>query len=358
MASRAPIPLDLSPAQSARSRRWMPALAAGLSIGEYARSLVRRLAFLSSVLVAAIWALSGQGYFWPAWVWLGLGDLVLLDFSASWAWRQQRGAVRRVACVWALVGAAAVILIFTWLLTWLLAGAQRFWPAWALLGLATSGSAYSLIALHDRVLVARGRRALRARIDLLTRTRRQAVDAQAAELRRIERDLHDGAQARLVALTPQLGRAELRLEHEPQARALVHEAQREARYAIAELRDLARGIVPPLLADRGLLAAVQSLAARYGLGTEIHSDTQRCLAPAIESAAYFVIAEALTNTAKHARAQRSWVALGEDRRALVIVVGDDGCGGADLSGSGLAGLRARVEALDGTLKLASAGGEG
>jgi signal transduction histidine kinase len=339
-------------------RRWMPALAAGLSLGEYIRSLGRRLAALTAVLLVAIWALTGQGYVWPAWAWLGLGAAVLLNAGAIWAWRHPAGAERRVACVWALIGVAATLLMLTWLLTWLLAGVHEFWPAWALLGLATAGSAYSLVALHDRVLVARGRRALRARIDLLTRTRRQAVDAQAAELRRIERDLHDGAQARLVALTLQLGRAELRLEHEPQARALVHEAQREARYAIAELRDLARGIVPPLLADRGLLAAVQSLAARYGLGTEIRSDTQRCLAPAIESAAYFVIAEALTNTAKHAQARRSWVTLGEDRRALVIAVGDDGRGGADPQGSGLAGLRARVEALDGTLAVSSAAGAG
>ncbi|HYM55231.1 MAG TPA: hypothetical protein VES97_07695, partial [Solirubrobacteraceae bacterium] len=164
----------------APARRWMPALAAGLSIGEYARSLVRRLAFLTAVLLGAIWALGGQGYFWPAWAWLGLVVPVLLDSTADWAWRKPPGAVRRVACVWALVSVAAVILMLTWLLTWLLAGVQRFWPAWALLGLATVGSAYSLIALHDRVLVARGRRALRARIDLLTRTRRQAVAAQAA----------------------------------------------------------------------------------------------------------------------------------------------------------------------------------
>jgi len=349
MAQRAPLPLDLSLAPGARRRRWMPTLAAGLSIGEYARSLVRRLAFLTAVLLAAIWALSGQGYFWPAWAWLGLGDLVLLDFSASWAWRQPRGAVRRVACVWALVGAAAVILVFTWLLTWLLAGVHTFWPAWALLGLATSGSAYSLIALHDRVLVAHGRRALRARIDMLTRTRRQAVDAQAAELRRIERDLHDGAQARLVALTLQLGRAELRVQEQPEIRGLILDAQREAHHAIAELRDLARGIVPPLLADRGLVAAVQSLAARYGLGTAIEVDTHRGLAPAIESAAYFVIAEALTNTAKHAGAESSWVVLRDEHRTLAVVVGDDGRGGADPQGSGLAGLRARVEALDGSL---------
>ena len=336
----------------------MPTLAAGLSLSEYIRSLVPRLAGLVAVLLAAIWAMTGRGPFWPAWAWLGLAVPVIVDLAARWVWRHPAGAVRRVACVWALIGVAGGILVLTWMLTWLLAGVNGFWPAWALLGLATTGSAYSLIALHDRVLVAHGRRALRARIDLLTRTRRQAVDAQAAELRRIERDLHDGAQARLVALTLQLGRAELRLEDRPEVRELVHDAQREAHHAIAELRDLARGIVPPLLADRGLPAAVQSLAARYGLGTTIEVDAHRCLAPAVESAAYFVVAEALTNTAKHARARRSWIRLAESRRALIVVVGDDGCGGADLEGSGLAGLRARVEALDGVLSVESPPGRG
>jgi signal transduction histidine kinase len=336
----------------------MPTLAAGLSLSEYVRSLVPRLAGLVAVLLAAIWAMTGRGSFWPAWAWLGLAVPVIVDLAARWAWRRPAGAVRRVACVWALIGVAAGILVLTWMLTRLLADVNGFWPAWALLGLATTGSAYSLIALHDRVLVARGRRALRVRIDLLTRTRRQAVDAQAAELRRIERDLHDGAQARLVALTLQLGRAELRLDDRPEVRELIHDAQREAHHAIAELRDLARGIVPPLLADRGLLAAVQSLAARYGLGTAIQADTHRRVAPAVESAAYFVIAEALTNTAKHAEAGHSWVRLSEDRRALIVVVGDDGRGGADPGGSGLAGLRARVEALDGVLSVDSPRGHG
>jgi signal transduction histidine kinase len=358
MDERARLSVDLSLARDGAPRRWMPTLAAGLSIGEYARSVERRLALLTSVLLAAIWALSGQGYLWPAWAWLGLGVVVLLDYAAGWAWRQPRGAVRRVACVWTVVGVAAVILLATWLLTWLLAGVHAFWPAWALFGLATAGSAYSLIALHDRVLVARGRRALRARVDMLTHTRRQAVDAQAAELRRIERDLHDGAQARLVALTLQLGRAEMRVGDQPEVRRLIADAQSEARHAIAELRDLARGIVPPLLADRGLAAAVESLAARYGLGTSIEVDIHRGLAPAIESAAYFVIAEALTNTAKHAAAQRSWLVLRDEHRTLVLVVGDDGRGGADPQGSGLAGLRARVEALDGSLRMESPAGGG
>jgi signal transduction histidine kinase len=336
----------------------MPALAAGLSVGEYIRSVMARLAALIAVLVTGIWALDGQGYFWPAWVWLGLGVPLMLERTASWAWRHPPGAVRRVACIWALVSVAAVILLLTWLLTWLLAGVHTFWPGWGLLGLGTAGSAYSLFALHDRVLVAHGRRALRARVDLLTHTRRQAVDAQAAELRRIERDLHDGAQARLVALTVQLGRAELRVDDQPELRGLINGAQREAHQAIAELRDLARGIVPPLLADRGLVAAVESLAARCGLGTSVDSQMHRTLAPAVETAAYFVIAEALTNTAKHACAGRSWVRLSDEHGALAVVVGDDGRGGADPAGSGLAGLRARVETLDGALRVLSPAGGG
>ncbi len=358
MSQRAQLPSDLSLSRGAPTRRWMPILAAGLSIGQYARSVMHRVAALTAVLLVAIWALDGQGYLWPAWAWLGLAVPVLLDYTAGWAWRRSPGAVRRVACVWALAGVAAVILLLTWLLTWLLAGAREFWPAWALFGLATAVSSYSLFALHDRVLVAYGRRALRARIDLLTRTRRQVIATQAAELRRIERDLHDGAQARLVALTLQLGRAEMRVTDQPDVRNLIHDAQREAHHAIGELRDLARGIVPPLLADRGLVAAVESLAARYGLGTEIVAEAHRTLAPAVESTAYFVIAEALTNTAKHADARRSWIRLTHERRALMVLIGDDGRGGADAEGSGLAGLRARVEALDGHLSLSSPSGSG
>jgi DNA-binding CsgD family transcriptional regulator len=157
-------PAGRMPGEAAPVRRWMPAQAAGLSLGQYARSLVRRIAALTAVLLGAIWALTGRGYFWPAWAWLGLAVPVLLDFTAGWAWRHERGAVRRVACVWALIGVAGTILMLTWLLTWLLAGVHEFWPAWALLGLATTGSAYSLIALHDRVLFDRGRGVARSRI--------------------------------------------------------------------------------------------------------------------------------------------------------------------------------------------------
>ena len=195
----------------------------------------------------------------------------------------------------------------------------------------TAGSAYSLIALHDRVLVARGRRALQ-------RTHRPAHAhpppggrRPGGRARRIERDLHDGAQARLVALTLQLGRAEMRAADQPEVRRLIHDAQREARLAIAELRDLARGIVPPLLADRGLVAAVESLAARYGLGSTVAAETSRQLAPGgARAPPTSSIAEALTNTAKHASRAAQ---LGPPPRTAtarcVVLVGDDGLGGAD-----------------------------
>jgi DNA-binding CsgD family transcriptional regulator len=177
-------PAGRMPAEGTPVRRWMPTQAVGLSLGQYARSLVRRLAALAAVLLAAIWALTGRGYFWPAWAWLGLAVPVLLDFTANWAWRRERGAVRRVACVWALIGVAGTILLLTWLLTWLLAGVHEFWPAWALLGLATAGSAYSLVALHDRVLFDRGREVARARIGSM----RSGLDA-------LERVLGGGAVA-------------------------------------------------------------------------------------------------------------------------------------------------------------------
>jgi DNA-binding NarL/FixJ family response regulator len=148
---------------------------------------VRRLAALTAVLLVAIWALTGQGYFWPAWAWLGLLVVVLCDYAAGWVWRREAGAPRRVACVWAAIGVATVILVMTWLLTWLLAGVHTFWPAWALLGLATAGAAYSSIALHDRVLIANGDRALRRRM-AAGKARVGALRAFAGAQRRLSRD--------------------------------------------------------------------------------------------------------------------------------------------------------------------------
>jgi len=196
--------------------------------------------------------------------------------------------------------------------------------------------------------------ALAERVEVLTSTRAGAVNAQAAELQRIERDLHDGAQARLVALAMNLGMAEDKFDSDPeQARELLAEARGEAKTALTELRDLARGIHPPILSDRGLEAAVTALAARSPLAVTIEADLPERLPPAVEAAAYFVVAEALANATKHSRALRVLVRLHAADRRLVVEVADDGVGGADAEGAGLLGLRRRVEALDGELHVVS-----
>ena len=197
------------------------------------------------------------------------------------------------------------------------------------------------------------------RVDELTRTRRGALDVQAHELRRIERDLHDGAQARLVALTMQLGRAEARLTDNPEAAELVREARGEAKEAIAELRDLARGIAPPVLADRGLPAAAEAIAGRSAIRASVDAKIGDRPPPVVETAAYFVIAESLTNAAKHAGPDaRAHVSIRDGSDRLTLEITDDGRGGADPAGSGLTGLRHRVEALDGDLTVISAEGHG
>ena len=203
------------------------------------------------------------------------------------------------------------------------------------------------------------RNELEERVERLTTTRAGAVDAQAAELQRIERDLHDGAQARIVALAMHLGMAEDKFESNPQeARALMADARAEAHTALTELRDLARGIHPPILSDRGLEAAITALAARSPLNVTIDAQLPDRLPAATEGAAYFVVAEALTNAAKHAQADRVLVRLTKTNDTLVVEVADDGAGGADPQGAGLTGLRRRVEALDGSLRVVSPRGSG
>jgi signal transduction histidine kinase len=200
---------------------------------------------------------------------------------------------------------------------------------------------------------------LSARVDQLSRTRRGALDVQASELRRIERDLHDGAQVRLVALSMKLGRAEERYRHHDAATAaLLREAREDATAAIRELRELARGIAPPVLTDRGLLAAVQSLAHRSGIEVSVSGNLERRPRPAVETAAYFVVAESLTNAVKHAPGAAVEVRLDERGGDLLVEITDFGPGGADPSGGGLTGLRQRVEALDGALHVTSPAGVG
>jgi signal transduction histidine kinase len=182
-----------------------------------------------------------------------------------------------------------------------------------------------------------------------------AVDAAEAERRRIERDLHDGAQQRLVALAMDLGAARERLDADPEAgRELVAEAHEEAKAALKELRDLVRGIHPVILEDRGLDAALSAVVARCPVPVELRIAVDPRPSAAVESAAYFVVSEALVNVARHSGATRATVDIARSRDRLVIEVHDDGCGGADPErGTGLAGLLDRVTALGGRLDLIS-----
>jgi signal transduction histidine kinase len=198
------------------------------------------------------------------------------------------------------------------------------------------------------------------RITELEVSRAGAVDAAAGELRRIERDLHDGAQARLVALAMEIGMAREQMATDPEAAAkMLAGAHEDAKTALVELRDLARGIHPAILTDRGLDAAVSALAARCPVPCSVAIDLPQRLPAAVESAAYFTIAEALTNVAKHSGASRCAI-TGELRDAwLAVEVTDDGRGGLrEASGTGIAGLRGRVEALDGRLLVVSPAGAG
>ncbi|MEO3795471.1 sensor domain-containing protein [Nonomuraea sp. B10E15] len=194
---------------------------------------------------------------------------------------------------------------------------------------------------------------LAERVDVLTESRAGALEAHAAELRRIERDLHDGTQAQLVALAMRLGVAQQAMTSDPEAAMrLLREAQNGAEEAMAELRGVVRTIYPPILADRGLDGAAAALAARCPVPTHITVDRLGTVPAAVESTAYFVIAEALTNIAKHSGARRAGVRIRRDEAALSIEVTDDGIGGVDESrGSGVTGIRHRVAALDGTTRL-------
>ncbi len=201
----------------------------------------------------------------------------------------------------------------------------------------------------------RGRSDLVRRVDELEISRGAAVDSAEAERRRIERDLHDGAQQRLVALAMDLSRARERFDSDPErARQLVDDAHEEAKAALAELRGLARGIHPAVLTDRGLDAALSAIVARCPIPVALSVTVPTRPPAAVESAAYFVVAEALTNVAKHAKATRAQVHITLVNNRLVVEVSDNGVGGAaGTPGSGLAGLSDRVRALDGWMRVLS-----
>ncbi len=229
------------------------------------------------------------------------------------------------------------------------------------LALATLGVAVAPWALRGYAGLARtllaptGQAELAQRVYHLAQTRAETIDSGAAEIRRIERDLHDGAQARLVAVGMTLGAAEDLIGTQPDAaRALLTEARTASAQALAELRALVRGIHPPVLADRGLADAIRALALDSGLKVDVTAEVPGRPQPPVESAAYFAVCELLANISKHAGTRQAWIDLHYERGLLRIDVTDNGSGGAEpADGTGLRGIERRVAAFDGILALNS-----
>ena len=214
-------------------------------------------------------------------------------------------------------------------------------------------------AQFDRLLLAYSRtEKLEQRVQQLTETRADLVDNSAAELRRLERDLHDGAQARLVALSMSLGMADAAFDEDPEtARQLVRDARATTAGAISDLRAVVRGIHPPVLADRGLGGAVEAIALDMAVPLTVAVRLDGRPPAPVESATYFAVAECLANVGKHSGATHAWITLEHEEGVLRTVVGDDGRGGADPgSGTGMLGVMRRLAALDGTMSVSSPAG--
>ncbi|MEP9364548.1 histidine kinase [Nocardioides sp. CN2-186] len=215
-------------------------------------------------------------------------------------------------------------------------------------------------AAVDRWFLAYSRtETLEQRVQVLAETRADLVDHSAAELRRLERDLHDGAQARLVALSMSLGMADAAFESEDpeQARQLIKDARSTTTAAIGDLRSVVRGIHPPVLADRGLAGAVAALALDMAIPVPVDAQLPGRPPAPVESAVYFAVAECLANVGKHSGARNGWVHLRHEDGVLRAIVGDDGRGGADPgAGTGMLGVMRRLAAFDGTLSVSSPAG--
>ena len=221
----------------------------------------------------------------------------------------------------------------------------------------TRGLASADAALSRRLLGPR--RDLAARVTELEISRERVVDAAETERRRIERDLHDGAQQRLVALAMELGRAKAKFADDPDAaRVLVDQAHAQAKEALTELRNLVRGVHPPVLTERGLDAALSGLAALCPIPVDVHVDVPVRPKSAVEAVAYFMVAEALTNVAKHSRASQAKVVVEGHGYpgTLTVMISDDGIGGAKAASPGLSGLADRVSGVDGRLSVESPSG--
>ncbi|PWR05538.1 histidine kinase [Micromonospora acroterricola] len=306
------------------------------------------LAATLCVAATVAWLVTGRGEFWPRWVYFGVGVVLVGRLVLRRALRVPAGRRRWLA----LDAAVCALVAGVDLSVWVLSGGGYFWPIWTLLGIATILGSHGWVV--SRPPGARERE-LAERIAALTRSRRGAVDRQAAELQRVERDLHDGAQARLVSLALTLGLAGdlVRRDAEGAAR-LLEEARGTAIAALDDLRTVTQSIHPAVLADRGLGDAVRALALDLAVPVTVTGDPPPDLPPAVQTAVYFAVAEALANVAKHSGATQAAVAFGQTRDTVRIDVTDNGTGGADPArGTGLRGIIGRLDAIDARLHVSS-----
>jgi signal transduction histidine kinase len=283
---------------------------------------------------------------------LYLSLFILVAARAAWRWRRT-GPFERLQLTPVYVCSLLTFLLVT--VARAGAGDGVWWAAFIATGLTPFAFLGGLLRSHVSHLDAE----LRDRLVELRASRARLVEAGDAERRRLERDLHDGAQSRLVGLALQLRAARMRVKADSELAGLLDRAQDELQTSLAELRELARGIHPAVLTDRGLEPALQALVSRAPVPVTIEADGERRLPGAVESAAYFVVSEALANVAKYARATQASVAVKRLNGHVTVEVTDDGVGGADaMQGSGLRGLADRVAALDGTLSVERPEGRG
>ncbi|MER7127886.1 sensor histidine kinase [Streptosporangium saharense] len=289
---------------------------------------------------------------WPEW-----NNRTKWMFSDPGTWRDAVWLVLNPVAGGSLVLLPLALVGYGVALPWLWAPqAAPLGVAVAALGIAATPWLLRFYGWWNKLLLApTARSVLAGRIRRLDQVRLEAADSQAAELRRIERDLHDGAQARLVAIGMTLGAAEELVDKDPEAaKALLAKSREASSTALTELRDLVRGIHPPVLAERGLGDAVKALALDSPLKVTVTVDLKSRPEAPVESAAYFSISELLTNAARHGGAERVWIDISGRGRTLRVTVTDDGSGGADPSrGSGLRGIERRLAAFDGVLALNS-----
>jgi signal transduction histidine kinase len=320
----------------------------------------RRFPFLAP---ASVWVLAAALSFVDGRLVVFTAAAVVAGFAAAYLLGNLSDPVQsRIGLAIVLAGAAIVVyndpnrgageLVFTPLL---------FAIGW-LAGFAMRERSEQAEAAEMRARLAEREREAAARIAVAeerSRIARRIVEAGDAERRRLERDLHDGAQSRLVALAVKLRLARSKAQAQPELAELLDESAAELRASLDELRELARGIHPAVLTDRGLAAALEALANRTPVPVELSVKAAERLPDAAATAVYYVVSEALTNVAKYAHAGRASVAVRRDADRVVVEIADDGVGGADLArGSGLRGLSDRLAALDGQLQLHSPTGQG